>query len=455
MSLIYSEVADDENTNDSFWMPNNYGTTVKRTEDGYQLCDDIIACFQDRAKIEKQYALQMEEWTHKWKPLVDGSSMYGTLLHAWKSFMMTTERLSALHVQIQKALMTDDTERIRNWQKETYRRKIFGGFKESCELENGFRKAQKPWAKKLKKLEKAKSVYHKACKKEHLASVRDKDQGKINPELSLERQRKLTEEHVKCKKDMEKVKQRYEKALQELNKYNPKYMEEMESVFDQSQQLEKKKILFLKQALLSIHKHLDITNNESIMTVYGDLNQAIMAVNEQEDLKGWRNRHGPGMLMNWPQIERVSPPSCSAERKKPAQRPVLIPALTAIQWKKRFSSLKIGCVLYSGASYTAKNTEWNPEQQIVKKKKVKEDNVKLHSVTSTETSMNRPPPNVPGVRVRAVYDYSGQESDELSFTAGDELTKIGDEDEQGWCKGVTDRGQVGLYPANYVEVISA
>ncbi|XP_072282048.1 protein kinase C and casein kinase substrate in neurons protein 1-like isoform X7 [Pyxicephalus adspersus] len=402
MSLIYSEVADDENTNDSFWMPNNYGTTVKRTEDGYQLCDDIIACFQDRAKIEKQYALQMEEWTHKWKPLVDGSSMYGTLLHAWKSFMMTTERLSALHVQIQKALMTDDTERIRNWQKETYRRKIFGGFKESCELENGFRKAQKPWAKKLKKLEKAKSVYHKACKKEHLASVRDKDQGKINPELSLERQRKLTEEHVKCKKDMEKVKQRYEKALQELNKYNPKYMEEMESVFDQSQQLEKKKILFLKQALLSIHKHLDITNNESIMTVYGDLNQAIMAVNEQEDLKGWRNRHGPGMLMNWPQIE-----------------------------------------------------EWNPEQQIVKKKKVKEDNVKLHSVTSTETSMNRPPPNVPGVRVRAVYDYSGQESDELSFTAGDELTKIGDEDEQGWCKGVTDRGQVGLYPANYVEVISA
>nr|DBA16020.1 TPA: hypothetical protein GDO54_003463 [Pyxicephalus adspersus] len=354
----------------------------------------------------------MEEWTHKWKPLVDGNkmrrssmfsgSMYGTLLHAWKSFMMTTERLSALHVQIQKALMTDDTERIRNWQKETYRRKIFGGFKESCELENGFRKAQKPWAKKLKKLEKAKSVYHKACKKEHLASVRDKDQGKINPELSLERQRKLTEEHVKCKKDMEKVKQRYEKALQELNKYNPKYMEEMESVFDQSQQLEKKKILFLKQALLSIHKHLDITNNESIMTVYGDLNQAIMAVNEQEDLKGWRNRHGPGMLMNWPQIE-----------------------------------------------------EWNPEQQIVKKKKVKEDNVKLHSVTSTETSMNRPPPNVPGVRVRAVYDYSGQESDELSFTAGDELTKIGDEDEQGWCKGVTDRGQVGLYPANYVEVISA
>ncbi|XP_045557914.1 protein kinase C and casein kinase substrate in neurons protein 1 isoform X2 [Salmo salar] len=56
---------------------------------------------------------------------------------------------------------------------------------------------------------------------------------------------------------------KYEKVLEDLTSYTPHYMEEMEAIFDQSQEEKKKRISFLKQAFMSIHRHLDITNNES------------------------------------------------------------------------------------------------------------------------------------------------------------------------------------------------
>lgn len=41
----------------------------------------------------------------------------------------------------------------------------------------------------------------------------------------------------------------------------------------------------------------------------------------------------------------------------------------------------------------------------------------------------------------------------FSLFLGDVFEKLEDEDEQGWCKGRKD-GKVGLYPANYVDLVS-
>ena len=37
--------------------------------------------------------------------------------------------------------------------------------------------------------------------------------------------------------------------------------------------------------------------------------------------------------------------------------------------------------------------------------------------------------------------------------AGDMFVKVRDRDEQGWCAGCIN-GRIGLYPDNYVEIIS-
>nr|XP_021532449.1 unconventional myosin-If [Aotus nancymaae] len=63
----------------------------------------------------------------------------------------------------------------------------------------------------------------------------------------------------------------------------------------------------------------------------------------------------------------------------------------------------------------------------------------------------KPQPRIHGPRCRALYQYVGQDVDELSFNVN-EVIEILMEDSSGWWKGRL-HGQEGLFPGNYVEKI--
>lgn len=56
-------------------------------------------------------------------------------------------------------------------------------------------------------------------------------------------------------------------------------------------------------------------------------------------------------------------------------------------------------------------------------------------------------------RVRALYSHTASADDELSIAEGETitLTSTGFDVGNGWCEGVNQRGQRGVFPANYVE----
>ncbi|NXQ54833.1 MYO1F protein, partial [Anthoscopus minutus] len=63
----------------------------------------------------------------------------------------------------------------------------------------------------------------------------------------------------------------------------------------------------------------------------------------------------------------------------------------------------------------------------------------------------KPQPKAQGPRCRALYQYLGQDVDELSFSVGD-VIDILMEDASGWWKGRL-HGKEGLFPGNYVQKI--
>ncbi|NWY33481.1 PACN1 protein, partial [Pheucticus melanocephalus] len=432
MSGSYDESASAaEETTDSFWEVGNYKRTVKRIDDGHRLCNDLMNCVHERAKIEKSYAQQLTDWSKRWRQLIEKGPQYGSLEKAWAAIMTEADKVSELHQEVKNSLLNDDFEKVKNWQKDAYHKQIMGGFKEAKEAEDGFRKAQKPWAKKLKELETAKKAYHLACKEEKLAMTREAN-SKADQSNTPEQQKKLQDKVEKCKQDVQKTQEKYEKVLDELNKCTPQYIESMEQVFEQCQQFEEKRLNFLKEMLLDIKRHLNLAESSSYANVYRELEQTIRMSDAQEDLRWFRSTSGPGMPMNWPQFEvRLGAlpgcwQLCGAARHSGVATSALPPSVSSHD---------------RGQTYSA---EWSDDEGS-------------NSFNTSEANGGANPFDEEsagkGVRVRALYDYDGQEQDELSFKAGDELTKLGEEDEQGWCKGRLDNGQLGLYPANYVEAI--
>ncbi|XP_062373608.1 protein kinase C and casein kinase substrate in neurons protein 2 isoform X5 [Sardina pilchardus] len=445
MSGTYNDSLTDVSS-DSFWEVGNYKRTVRRVDDGNRLCNDLMNCLHERARIEKAYAQQLTEWSKRWRQLIDKGPQYGTLEQAWVALMTEAEKVSDLHMDVKSALMGEDFEKVKNWQKDAYHKQMIGGFKETKEAEDGFRKAQKPWSKKLKEVDTMKKAYHAACKEEKLATSRENN-SKLESNSNPDATKKLQEKVDKCQQEVQKTKERYEKSLEELDKVTPQYMENMEQVFEQWQQFEEKRISFFKELLLEVKEHLDLSSNHKFQTVYHTLEDTVKSADAEEDLKWFRNNSGPGMHMNWPQFEEWSVDMnrtlTRRDRKKPGDG-VMLTGISQTGDQPAKSS--------SSASSVDKTQDWSDEET---------GNPFAGDATDAAADANgngnpfedEPASPVVSVPVKALYDYEGQEQDELSFKAGEEFIKIGEEDDQGWCRGRLKSGTVGLYPANYVEDI--
>ncbi|GFR83250.1 kinase C and casein kinase substrate in neurons protein 2 [Elysia marginata] len=210
---------------DSFWEVGKYMRTVKRVDNGFELCNHMKKLIAERAEIEKKYSAMLSEWAKKWNGFLDKGPEYGTTQGAWRGVLTEADHVADLHTEMAERLMLEVHATIKIWQKDNYHKSMMH-FKETKEFEDNFRKAQKPWAKRLTKVVAAKKDYHAACRTEK-STANQENNARGDTTVSQDQLKKLQDKLRKCQSEVEGTREKYNAAVNDLNGYNAKYIEDM------------------------------------------------------------------------------------------------------------------------------------------------------------------------------------------------------------------------------------
>ena len=265
MSMRGTPRGSDENlqysaASDSFWDVGNFKRTVKRIDDGAKLCDEFMKLVTERAEIEAKYALKLKAWSKKWEECIRNGPEYGTMEAAMRGTVSEAESRAEVHMLCRDKLLEEVHESIKKWKNENYHKGIFQ-WKETKEADEGFARAQKPWAKRLAKVERSKKAFHGASRNTEQAQRLENEASNDTDPKSAEKLKKLQDATEKAKREMEKCRDKYELRLEEITAYNSQYERDMIQEFEKCQENEDKRLLFFRDTLVEYHKCLDISQS--------------------------------------------------------------------------------------------------------------------------------------------------------------------------------------------------
>ena len=243
----------------SFWDIGNYRKVVKRVDDSARLTVDLLKMLQERAEIEAKYTKHLNQWSKKWEDSIGKGPEYGTIESACKGVCLEAARLASIHEECQKKL-DDITRRLSDWKSDHYHKSL-GSWKETKKAEEGFHKAQKPWARCLDKNNKAKKLFHQLGK-ELDSLTQQLNTAETSREYPTDQLVKLREKRERCVRDKDRSRERYIETLDDLQHSKKHYIEDMVREFEKCQTFERQRMQFYHNVLVSMKLALDISDDE-------------------------------------------------------------------------------------------------------------------------------------------------------------------------------------------------
>ena len=156
---------------------------------------------------------------------------------------------------------------MNEWKKNTYKPKVFGGYKEYEDLEKEFAKAQKKWNKINEKLSAQKKHYHKL--------------------VSLQKTSDGAESEAKIA-DLKVSEEKYKNLLVEVEQMAPIHVAEMKRVHNRSQTYAQRKIEFLSSLFRDYVGITDLSKYDQKLAEQTRMgNDAINSIDIAADLETW------------------------------------------------------------------------------------------------------------------------------------------------------------------------
>ncbi|XP_032240120.2 protein kinase C and casein kinase substrate in neurons protein 1 [Nematostella vectensis] len=461
-------------SSDSFWDVGNYKRTVKRVDDGSKLCDEFMKMVTERAEIEARYAAKLKAWAKKWEEVIKAGSEYGSMEEAFKGAVDEANSRASVHTQCRDDLLNDVVELVKKWKGDNYQKSMFQ-WKQVKEAEEGFARAQKPWAKLLMKVMRSRKAYHNAAKATEQAK-KLQIEASSDPNVPQEKFKKLTDAVEKARRDMQKCEDKYNDRLENISKDNPRYERDMTEQFERCQAFEQKRKDFFKDALMKYHSCLDVSRKSEFSGIFLHMSTTFQMADSSKDLDYWSRLHGVAMPKNWPRFEpydedlhgsmrrgtgsyengersSMGYDSTSVDYDNP--REYTEPSAGYQQQPSTYDQPSSGYMQPPPAALEYSAPSYNQVQSAPQQyNDAEQSNPFSHQDSTEEDEFGAIPPPMDdlAVPVLALYDYEAAEDDELSFKAGEIVTKLSERDDQGWCRGRINH-RTGLFPAEYVEAL--
>lgn len=266
-------------------------------------------------------------------------------------------------------------------------------------------------------VKKTKTTYHQKTESAE-NSLFAYEAAQQNPQVTPKALSKLLATSQRLKKDAETADHAYQAQLQEFQTFQIKYEESMKDYLKQFQQIEEQRVSKIQEALTTVSSSQDT---------------ALQEINQQHDtLKGVINKvKGLDDLQQF-----ISENKTGLQPPKPTEYE---------PYKGKHENFKRTTIPQNLIPSSQKNSDAGSSPQPKKAAGPTTSMEPTRSTSGPNTSSNK-------LRAKALFEYNAADATELSFGVGD-IIFVTKQDSSGWWEG-ENGGKHGMFPGNYVELIS-